>query len=283
MVFYIEACYSGSMFHGLLPNNLAVFVTTAAHHYQVSYATYCDTDMNTCLGDQYSVSWMENSDEVDLKEQTLLQQYEIVQERTTRSEVSKYGDMSFVNDPLAMFQGNKQFSNLSGNVSSASSNNASNVNCYDVPLAVLRHRLAAASTQETRDKINKLINEVMQLRRKISDTIRDIVEKAISSDSRNKTQLSKHVLANKANPKDFVCYGKAVASFAKICFDFEEHPYALRHVYVLSNLCEEHITVDKILDAIKDVCNAKTSEATKPTQSVAVLTLFAVMSMVLGK
>lgn len=38
---YIEACEAGSMFEGLMPTNIDVFVTTAANAEESSYATYC--------------------------------------------------------------------------------------------------------------------------------------------------------------------------------------------------------------------------------------------------
>ena len=40
---YIEACESGSMFEGLLDNDLDIYVTTAANAIESSWATYCPT------------------------------------------------------------------------------------------------------------------------------------------------------------------------------------------------------------------------------------------------
>lgn len=67
MVMYIEACEAGSMFEGLLDDSLNIYTTTAANAHESSWATYCPgmspappTGFTTCLGDLYSVSWMEN-------------------------------------------------------------------------------------------------------------------------------------------------------------------------------------------------------------------------------
>lgn len=69
MIIYIEACESGSMFDGLLANDINVYATTAANPTESSWATYCSPDdaingthVNSCLGDLYSVNWMEDSD-----------------------------------------------------------------------------------------------------------------------------------------------------------------------------------------------------------------------------
>ncbi|KAJ0609584.1 putative legumain protein [Helianthus annuus] len=41
-VIYVEACESGSIFEGLLPADLNIYVTTASNANESSYAAYCD-------------------------------------------------------------------------------------------------------------------------------------------------------------------------------------------------------------------------------------------------
>lgn len=67
LVFYLEACESGSIFDGLLPQGLNIYATTAASPYENSWGTYCPgeypsspPEYDTCLGDLYSVAWMED-------------------------------------------------------------------------------------------------------------------------------------------------------------------------------------------------------------------------------
>uniref|UniRef100_H2Z163 legumain n=1 Tax=Ciona savignyi TaxID=51511 RepID=H2Z163_CIOSA len=59
LVFYLEACESGSMFHDILSDKINVYTTTAANPSESSYACYFDTKRQTYLGDRYSVSWLE--------------------------------------------------------------------------------------------------------------------------------------------------------------------------------------------------------------------------------
>ena len=54
MVFYVEACESGSMFDGLLAADVNVYATTAANGGESSYACYWDDKRQTYLGDVYS-------------------------------------------------------------------------------------------------------------------------------------------------------------------------------------------------------------------------------------
>jgi legumain len=69
LVFYMEACNGGSMFANLLPKDINVFATTAANPNEPSWGTYCPPQdkvngkaIGACLGDLYSVNWMEDSD-----------------------------------------------------------------------------------------------------------------------------------------------------------------------------------------------------------------------------
>ena len=66
-MFYLEACEAGSIFEGLLPSNIHVYATTASNAIESSWGTYCPgmdpappAEYMTCLGDLYSVAWMED-------------------------------------------------------------------------------------------------------------------------------------------------------------------------------------------------------------------------------
>lgn len=66
-VLYIEACESGSVFEGIMPKDLNIYVTTASNAQESSWGTYCPgmtppppPEYLTCLGDLYSVAWMED-------------------------------------------------------------------------------------------------------------------------------------------------------------------------------------------------------------------------------
>ncbi|PIA42849.1 hypothetical protein AQUCO_02000357v1 [Aquilegia coerulea] len=67
LVFYLEACESGSIFEGLLPKGLNIYATTASNAEESSWGTYCPgeypsppPEYETCLGDLYSIAWMED-------------------------------------------------------------------------------------------------------------------------------------------------------------------------------------------------------------------------------
>lgn len=119
MVIYVEACESGSVFEGIMPKDLNVYVTTASNAQESSWGTYCPgmdppppPEYITCLGDLYSVAWMEDSETHNLKRETVEQQYQWVKKRTSNfnnyaigSHVMEYGDTNITAEKLYVFQG----------------------------------------------------------------------------------------------------------------------------------------------------------------------------------
>jgi legumain len=98
MVLYIEACESGSMLENILPDNINVYATTASNAEESSYACYNDNKRGTYLGDCYSVSWMENSDEKKIDKETLYEQFSVTKKKTHESHVMEYGNLVGTND-----------------------------------------------------------------------------------------------------------------------------------------------------------------------------------------
>ncbi|KAJ0396960.1 hypothetical protein P43SY_003663 [Pythium insidiosum] len=113
LVFYVEACHSGSMFWSWSMSRINAFVTTAANGWESSWGTYCPPQdivngvtMNTCLGDLYSINWMEDSDRTDLSGETLSQQYQLVKKETHMSHVEAFGSTTVRREIVGNFQSN---------------------------------------------------------------------------------------------------------------------------------------------------------------------------------
>jgi len=113
LVFYLEACHSGSMFDNLLPNNISIYTTTAANPDESSYADYCSSQaringtlIGSCLGDEYSCRFMEDIDSRagdSLKDYTMQQQYEYLVKAVTGSHVMQYGDLEIAKKSIYYF------------------------------------------------------------------------------------------------------------------------------------------------------------------------------------
>ncbi|XP_044496400.1 vacuolar-processing enzyme-like isoform X2 [Mangifera indica] len=115
MVIYVEACEAGSMFEGLLPKTWNIYVMTASNSSESSWAAYCPQypdEHSTCLGDVFSVSWLEDSEKHDLQMETLEKQFRVVRKRTRDtykfmgSHVMRYGSVKGIqNDSVSTYFG----------------------------------------------------------------------------------------------------------------------------------------------------------------------------------
>ncbi|XP_064109215.1 legumain-like [Macrobrachium nipponense] len=106
MVVYVEACESGSLFEGLLPNS-KVYALTAANPHEPSYACYLDKELGTYLGDVFSIKWMEDTDKEDIHKETLKEQFHILQKEVTTSHVKQWGERKISNEKLWKFLGER--------------------------------------------------------------------------------------------------------------------------------------------------------------------------------
>jgi legumain len=107
MVFYIEACESGSMFNGLLKDEWNIYATTAANPYESSYACGWSDIYYTYLSDCYSVDFLVDTESSDLSQVTFEQQYQQLKQQVNTSHVCQYGTKSISNETLAFFLGVK--------------------------------------------------------------------------------------------------------------------------------------------------------------------------------
>ncbi|GBG63446.1 hypothetical protein CBR_g38066 [Chara braunii] len=136
MVVYLEACESGSIFEGLLRPEWNVYATTASNAYESSWGTYCPYSdsppprgYEVCLGDLYSVAWMEDSESRDLSRETLLEQYRVVKNRTANapgymlgSHVMQYGKMDIDLEKCSLYLGSDpQLATTAGGKSASTS------------------------------------------------------------------------------------------------------------------------------------------------------------------
>lgn len=246
MVFYIEACESGSMFEGLLPKDINVYATTAANSHESSYACYFDKERQTYLGDVYSVNWMEDSDKEDLNMETLHKQYEIVKEETNTSHVMEFGDNNIGDETCGEFQGNQGVDPITYSKVTYDA-----VPSEDVPLAILYKKLESAQNNEALAEIHTQISHLLHLQARIHSTFKDIVG-MVSRD----IQQSDRILRSRYRLTAFDCYEPIVDLFSERCFDLTQHEYALRRLFLLVNLCEEQVPTESILEAIAKVCKS---------------------------
>jgi legumain len=242
LVFYLEACESGSMFT-TFPTNQKLYALTAANPNESSWASYCPPDdvvggkeLGSCLGDLFSTNWMENTDATDMTKETLAQQFQVVQKLTSASHVMQYGDLSFNSEAGSNFVGK-------GNNPSAlkTETQGSIVNSRDVKLMYLINRHATLLSAESQDELNKEI-----LSRKLYDTTFKQVKNIVG-------QIAT------AETTDFDCYKDMIESFENVCGKTSD--YGLKYFRVFYDICNcptcDRIAVKNTL--VKNCINAITA------------------------
>lgn len=253
MVIYIEACYSGSMFKGILPDNISIYATTAANAGQSSYAYYCGddavvngTDIGSCLGDEYSIHWMENSDDAKMDEFTVGAQFDLVKEQTKMSQCQEYGDVEIKKDTIGEYQSHKStildyllgYFKSSPKQTEKAARNAKKVKNEDMKLYYLKRR--AEQTNDA-DAIKEYENELFMAAR--SAKIFDLFKREFN--------LSEEV----PSPKDidFDCYKQSVEWYTQLCgMDIDRDHKYINYIASFSTL---KMTSWRAYHAFKSICS----------------------------
>jgi legumain len=247
LVFYLEACESGSMFQNLLPARWNIFATTAANSEESSFACYYDDQRQTYLGDVYSVMWMENTDQVDLETETLQGQFLIVRNETNTSHVQEFGDMRLKALPVAQFLGDAP----SGERISYTDIELDAVETADVPIVILEKKIKAAATPEIKARHQRQLLRLYKLRKLVTTQMLEIVLAVIPEDSAERSLI----FNTKQTLLDFDCYERVAKYFSKNCFSIAKNSYVTRKMYILVNMCERGFGADAVIEAMSNTCH----------------------------
>jgi legumain len=255
LVFYMEACESGSMFAGQLSPDLNIYVTTAANAVESSWGTYCPPDdkvdgkeLNTCLGDLYSVNWMENADEVGPKE-SLQDQYTKVKTETTKSHVMQYGNTSWTSEPIGNYLGDTTQTQMMPTEQARSA--SSNVKSSDIPmhLAYYKYLRAGSDDFEGRKKLALELQRHITRHMEVDQLFMNLATKANKRDA---------FFANAQMPVvcDDRCCTKLRDAFSTYCGGFDD--YVLKYQRVIVNVCaaidQQPDVADNLASMMKAMC-----------------------------
>jgi len=169
LTFYLETCESGSMFEGL--STPGVYALSAASPSESSWGTYCGSDamvngkdVGSCLGDLFSVNWMEDSDAKDITSETLADQFGVIKTLTDKSAVMQWGDLSFQTDKVSEFQGDQASVGASN-----SSKKGAGVSARDVDLKRAYDMYAKATSSKDRvaagEELQRVLTEQLEVER----------------------------------------------------------------------------------------------------------------------
>ncbi|KAI3505198.1 hypothetical protein L2E82_47615 [Cichorium intybus] len=260
MVIYIESCESGSIFEGLLAEDMNIYVTTASNANESSWGTYCPDmtpppppEFHTCLGDLYSVSWMEDSDVKDLKIETLQQQYSTVKIRTLNnnseegSHVMQYGTQWISNKTVSVYQG-AGTSNLTSN----SIQSLGFMGVVDQRAADLYSmwKTYEKSTGEPQQKIEllKQIKEITMHRAHVDSSV-DTIKGQLLNQEKGSARVAGSVLVD-----DWECLKSMIRTFETHCGSLTQ--YGMKHSRTFANMCNNGVTKEAMDGASKATCSS---------------------------
>lgn len=155
LTMYLETCESGSMFQGM--TTPGVYALSASNPTESSWGTYCGSDamvngksVGSCLGDLFSIAWMEESDITDLTQETLDEQFQKIKTTTDKSQVMQWGDLSFITDKAAEFIGTVD--GQAAQLKQASAQPAESWNARELDLKQAYHNYLTANFEERLEK-----------------------------------------------------------------------------------------------------------------------------------
>ncbi|KAL7595845.1 hypothetical protein Lser_V15G30522 [Lactuca serriola] len=259
MVLYVEACESGSVFEGLLPEDLNIYVTTASNANESSWGTYCPgsatpppPEYNTCLGDLYSISWMEDSDVADLNTETLEEQYLKVKARTSNnnivgSHVMQYGTQLISNETVSVYQGSVTLNSTSNTFQSIGFMGVVEQRVADV---YSMWKMYESSILEPQQKIELLkeIKEITTHRAHLDSTIESIKGELLDQEYL-KERAPGSVLVD-----DWDCLKSMIRTFETYCGSLTQ--YGVKHTRTFANMCNNGVTMDAMDEALKGRCGS---------------------------
>ncbi|KAF8383644.1 hypothetical protein PRIPAC_72786 [Pristionchus pacificus] len=272
LVFYLEACESGSMFERVLPATINVYAVSAANGKESSWGTYCENDRGLpCLGDLFSVNWMEDSDVEDLTVETVGEQFKIVQKETNKSHVCHFGKMKTETDPLSWFQGAEKsvkHARRNGGLKSSLQHKLDTaVPSRDVETEHLKRQLAMTNDADEEEIIRDRLDEIQMKKATARRTMKSVVSVMYDDEADTLLENNKRrVFYMEKNDESSIvnypeCHHKVVHTYRRLCIanPAEDMEYAMPYVYVLNNLCNaEAGRSHDIMEAIIEQCLEKT-------------------------
>lgn len=238
MIFYIEACESGSMFADLLPTNLNVYATTASNPTESSWACYYDASRGAYLGDTYSVNFLEDSDAADMNTETLQVQFQNIKLKTDQSHVMQYGNLQMAAEPLKNFL---VFGKFSHPHKCPVSSLGKQVDQRDAKLATLMNQLQSNKNDET---LMVKIDEELAHRTKM--------DRLFTRLSQNVVGHTKFATTPVHSVNDATCLKYAIKAYESVCGRFSD--YGLRYVNTLAHLCNEGVSHSRIHEEVTRLC-----------------------------
>ncbi|KAI3867018.1 hypothetical protein MKW92_004502 [Papaver armeniacum] len=272
MLIYIEACEAGSIFEGLLKPGMNIYATTASNATENSWSFYCPGDKpnlpagyNICLGDLYSINWMEHSERYNMMTETLDKQYAVVRRRTETkgsiqgSNVIKYGDIKQLGNQsmytyIGTYPGNCEHNSSLKTDREQFAIPSHHIDQRDTDLAYYQHQYQYAPMgSEKKTKAWQRYQNALQQRSYVDDSM-DLIGKFLYGSNEMAANVMKALRpAGQSLVDDWSCYKTMVETYEKNCGPFSRH--GLKHMRSLANMCNAGVKPENLAKASDYACS----------------------------
>jgi len=257
LTMYLETCESGSMFEDMsIPG---IYALSASNPTESSWGSYCGSEavvngksINSCLGDLFSVNWMEDADVADTTSESLQDNFGIVKTKTDRSQVMQWGDTTYTDDKMSEFIGNLDL--LAASASEDPSKSA--VNARQIDLQRLYSMYAAATTSAERLRIGQELQQELNTQLAVDMIHNKFLDLVYTGDEAKQESMR----TDKVKPSLRDCelrVHNAFQTYAAEHFDANTG-FALQFHQIVVNVCADQAQangpISKLEGAVKDAC-----------------------------
>jgi len=257
LTMYLETCESGSMFQDM--NIPGIYALSASNPTESSWGSYCGSEavvngknINSCLGDLFSVNWMEDADAVDTTKESLDENFQTVKTKTTRSAVMQWGDTTYTDDKMSEFIGNLDL--LSASASEDPAKSA--VNARQIDLQRLYSMYTAATTSAERLRIGQELQQELNTQLAVDMIHNKFLDLVYPGEEAKQESMR----TDKVQPSLRDCelrVHNAFQTYAAEHFDANSG-FALQFHQIVVNVCADQAQangpISKLEGAVKDAC-----------------------------
>ena len=226
LVYYLEACESGSMWQ-TLPNDINAYALSSTLPDESSWGTYCPPNddvvdgvhIGSCLGEVWSCFWLEQDDAADLSTLTLQKQFDDAKDFTTTSHPLQFGDMEIAQEPVGDY-----ISEVAGRRRFLRSENR-RVEQWDSRLNDLLFWKNRALDANDREAYAKYM-EIAERNLNVDRYFKQLVKKVMKNDD---TLLKLHFAE-----KNWPCYNAVLEKYQST-YGFND--YSMKYARTLANMC----------------------------------------------
>ena len=243
LVFYLESCYSGSIFEDL-SKDLNIYAMTASDPMHEAWQNYCDDKAfkPVCIGGEFSTGWIESAEIADLSTYTFRQHAEAIKMAVNSSHPQQYGDLSFLDRPLQDFfsNGQKRTKQVSP-VQTRPPRRSLNVQDSGVPFHTMELTLLQRQVKARPADVNLRL-QLARLQAMMADVDRFFHLAARHVYPVGSSALINRITESKAEPiRNWDCYEQVLDVVNTSCRGLLHHPklqgYFLSKFSALVNMC----------------------------------------------